>query len=217
MAKNIVVYIFAFVLLLAIALGCVTIFKIGKGISDSFDTLFETDTQTDSGTNSDTGTSTESETVTDAITPHTVKLGDSGLQVCATNNDKNQAMLGVRTFDLKAHTKYRVTWTIDASVFSDMNGSLPIFFETNSDGKYVVPYLEDWRKIQESGRKFIVFNSQTELCNNTGGFEFVSSELGSEFSLYFFSMPFESTESTIAAKSYVTQYITDFAITEVLE
>ena len=222
MAKKIVVYIFAFVLLISIALGCVAVFKIGKGISDSFDTLFVTDTQTDSGvnndtgTNSDTGASTESETVPDAITPHTIKLGDSGLQVCATNNNTT-ALLGLRTYDLKPNTKYRVTWNINPDIVADMENELPISFIFNT--VFVVFYSSDFASVSYDGADLnsFVFSSTDELCANSGGCEFTSGDLGDEFALYFFTMPFESTEATIAAKSYVTQYVTDFTITEVLE
>ena len=220
MAKNIVVYIFAFVLLLAIALGCVTIFKISKGISDSFDTLFETDTQTDSGTNSDTGTSTESETVTDAITPHTVKLGDSGLQVATFDGFEDEIILGFLTVDLKPFTKYCVAWNIDENSYDSINE--PEFsFGLNRapDGRFYVLVAPDQNGANSSGRfEYVFYDTYEDIYNNGVGYEFVSGESGDSFFVGIFNRDYYIGIDDIETyKFLVTQCVTDFTITEVLE
>lgn len=197
---------------MAITVSCLAIFNIGKGIIDSFDTLFVTDSNTDSDT-----TDISTDTTLDTAIPHTISLGDSGLDVCATNNSSGQAMLGFRTYDLKASTKYRVTWKIDSSITSDMENDLPISFIFNT--LFVVRYSTDFAEVSNNGEDLsnYTFSTVEGLCDNTEGCEFTSSELGDEFAIYFFVLPFESTEQVISSKSYVTQYITDFTITEVLE
>lgn len=220
MAKNIVVYIFAFVLLLAIALGCVTIFKIGKGISDSFDTLFETDTQTDSGTNSDTGTSTESETVTDAITPHTVKLGDSGLQVATFDGFEDEIILGFLTVDLKPFTKYCVAWNIDENSYDSINE--PEFsFGLNRapDGRFYALVAPDLNGANSGGSfEYVFYDTYEDIYNNGVGYEFVSGESGDSFFVGIFNRDYYIGIDDIETyKFLVTQCVTDFTITEVLE
>ena len=227
MAKNRLVYVFAFVLLLAIVVGCISIFQIGKGIYDSFETLYETDTQTDVGSDSSASDTSASDTSTsgEAAEPHVITLGDDELMV-VDMNDGTVAMLGFSTTELKPHTKYRVTWKIDGQIIFDIAGvngaSLPIDFIKRQTpvGHYcLVKYSIDFDKVTDNGEEFdkYYFSSSYELIGNEYGREFVSGDLGDCFSIYFFTMEFEGVEGVIANKKYVTQYITEFTLTDVLE
>ena len=226
MAKNIVVYIFAFVLLIAIALGCVAVFKIGKGISDSFDTLFVTDTQTDSGTNSDTGVSTESETVTDAIAPHSLALGSDKLEmVIHTDINQGIANVGFKTDDLKPNTSYKMYWLVNTLV--SVNTEFD-FQGDSSSGSYqeFVCYNTHYLSDNPCENTHNVFYASREvLCKNIDGVEFVTGDTGDTFSVFFFQIywDFDEYESYEYAMKMLNQecseamsYIGEFYIEEVV-